>query len=438
MVRLEDLQSGMIIEGLVPGRHATVKNAEWMGTALNLVYVDAAGRPGMQLLMRGNEAQLSIVSDKLPWQFNADPDMMKVISEAVRIRLAYLFDPNIAVHASLIEPLPHQITAVYSEMLKKQPLRFLLADDPGAGKTIMTGLLIKELIIRGDLKRCLIVCPGNLVNQWVEDELLPKFGLEFELLTNERIDTTRSGNPFIDIPLCVARMDKLARDPRLQEMLKASDWDLIVCDEAHKMSATIFGGEVHYTRRYQLGQLLSERARHFLLLTATPHNGKEDEFQQFMRLLDKDRFEGSKRNKEPVDLTGLMRRCIKEELLTFEGKRLFPMREAHTARYQLSTAEQSLYDKVTEYVREGFSRAEQLLNSDRKNAVGFALTILQRRLASSPEAIYQSLKRRRERLEYRLQELRMGTAVNLDDSEIAGDVKEWEDEFYDRPEEEIA
>lgn len=126
---------------------------------------------------------------------------MKVISEAVRIRLAYLFDPNIAVHTSLIEPLPHQITAVYGDMLKKQPLRFLLADDPGAGKTIMAGLLIKELMIRGDLKRCLIVCPGNLVNQWVEDELLPKFGLEFELLTNERIDTTRSSNPFLDIPL---------------------------------------------------------------------------------------------------------------------------------------------------------------------------------------------------------------------------------------------
>ncbi|AKX94176.1 SNF2-like protein [Moorella thermoacetica] len=283
----------------------------------------------------------------------------------------------------------------------------------------MTGLFIKELLIRGDLCRCLIVCPGNLVEQW-QDELERKFSLPFEILTNDRIEAARTGNVFKELPLCIARLDKLARDEDLQFKLQQSDWDLIVVDEAHKMSASFFGGEVKYTKRYRLGQLLSRITRHFLLLTATPHNGKEEDFQLFMALLDGDRFEGRFRDGvHAVDTSDLMRRMVKEELLKFDGRPLFPERIAYTVNYTLSDMEAYLYKEVTDYVREEFNRSDALENEGRKGTVGFALTILQRRLASSPEAIYQSLKRRRERLEKRLQEeelLKRGATITLKES----------------------
>ncbi len=331
------------------------------------------------------------------------------MSEAHRIRLAYLFDPVLAVHSSLVEPLPHQITAVYEAMLPRQPLRYLLADDPGAGKTIMAGLLMKELIARGDLHRCLVVCPGSLAEQW-QDELYQRFHLPFEILTNDQLESARTGNWFLEKNLVIARLDKLSRNEDVQEKLKSPDcrWDLIVCDEAHKMSASLFGGEVKYTKRYRLGQLLSTLTRHFLLMTATPHNGKEADFQLFMALLDGDRFEGRYRDgAHTADVSDLMRRMVKENLLKFDGTPLFPKRIAYAVPYKLSDAETHLYKIVTDYVREEFNRAEALENDKRAGTVGFALTILQRRLASSPEAIYQSLRRRRERLESRLRELEL-------------------------------
>ena len=286
------------------------------------------------------------------------------------------------------------------------PLRYLLADDPGAGKTVMTGLLLRELLVRGDLRRCLIVTPGSLTEQW-QDELWRKFGLRFELLTNDRIEAAVSGNVFTEMPFCIARLDKLARNEELRERLKRVSWDLVVCDEAHKMSASIWGGEVKPTKRFQLGRLLSDTAHNLLLLTATPHNGKESEFQLFLSLLDPDRFEGAARSShQAIDASDVMRRLVKEDLLKFDGTPLFPERRAYTVAYDLSEAEAALYGAVTAYVREEFNRAEKL-QGDRKTTVGFALTILQRRLASSPEAIYQSLHRRRERLEQGLEELRM-------------------------------
>jgi len=306
------------------------------------------------------------------------------VSEAQRIQLAHLFDPVLAVHTSNVDPLPHQITAVYESMLPRQPLRFLLADDPGAGKTIMAGLLIKELIARGDLQRCLIVCPGSLAEQW-QDELYQRFNLPFEILTNDKLESARTGNWFLETNLAIARLDKLSRNEDVQQKLQTPDcrWDLVVCDEAHKMSATVFSGETKYTKRYRLGQLLSTVTRHFLLMSATPHNGKEQDFQLFMALLDGDRFEGRFRDGvHTADVSDLMRRMVKESLLKFDGTPLFPQRIAHTVPYKLSDAEAALYKAVTDYVREEFNRVEALENDKRAGTVGFALTILQRRLAS--------------------------------------------------------
>lgn len=418
MARLEELKRGVAVKGILSDGFITVIDVAWIGSvAIELTYKDSKGKLANELIYRDREADLEILESGRPWSFDGDSELFRLVSEAHRIRLAYLFDPLLAVHVSLVEPLPHQITAVYESMLPRQPLRFLLADDPGAGKTIMTGLLIKELIARGDLQRCLIVCPGNLVEQW-QDELYRRFHLPCQILTNDKYEAARTGNWFAENPLCICRLDKLSRNDDVQEKLKTTDWDVVVCDEAHKMSASFWGGEIRRTKRYQLGQLLSTLTRHFLLLTATPHNGKEEDFQLFMALLDGDRFEGKFRDGvHSIDASDLMRRMIKEDLLKFDGRPLFPERRAYTVEYELSDGEADLYQRVTEYVREEFNRAEQLANDGRTGTVGFALTVLQRRLASSPEAIYQSLRRRRERLEKRCREeelLKRGVEVRIE------------------------
>jgi len=408
MAGLEELTPNASVRGILPNGLVTVVNVQWHGSAaVELTYKTPEGKVANELLYRHDEPRIEVVTVGRPWSFDGDGDLFRLVSEAQRIRLAHLFDPVLAVHTSMVEPLPHQITAVYEAMLPRQPLRFLLADDPGAGKTIMAGLLMKELIARGDLQRCLVVCPGSLAEQW-QDELYRRFHLPFEILTNDKLEAARTGNWFLETNLVIARLDKLSRNEDVQQKLQAPDcrWDLVVCDEAHKMSATFFGGEVKYTKRYRLGQLLGTLTRHFLLMTATPHNGKEEDFQLFMALLDGDRFEGRFRDGvHTADVSDLMRRMVKEKLLKFDATPLFPERVAYTAPYKLSDAEAHLYREVTDYVREEFNRADALENDRRAGTVGFALTILQRRLASSPEAIYQSLRRRRERLESRLREL---------------------------------
>src|SRR5574337_1066880 len=407
-VKLEDLQPTAAVRGILPDALVTVVNVQWFGSeAIELTYKDPAGRVANELLYRHDEARIEVVEKGRPWSFDGDGALFRLVSEAHRIRLAHLFDPVLAVHTSVVEPLPHQITGVYDAMLPRQPLRFLLADDPGAGKTIMAGLLIKELIARGDLQRCLVVCPGSLAEQW-QDELWRRFQLPFDILTNDKLEAARTGNWFTETPLVIARLDKLSRDEGVQAKLQAPEagWDLVVFDEAHKLSATFFGGEIKYTKRYRLGQLLGGLTRHLLLMTATPHNGKEEDFQLFLALLDSDRFEGRFRDGvHQVDVGDLVRRMVKESLVKFDATPLFPERVAHTVPYELTPAELQLYSEVTSYVRDEFNRAEALQNDKRAGTVGFALTILQRRLASSPEAIWQSLKRRRARLEKRLREL---------------------------------
>ena len=436
MARLEDLKRDAIVKGILLDQQVTVIDAKWIGSAaIELTYKDERGNLGDTLIYRDSEPSLEIVTAGRLWSFDGDGALFRLISEAYRIRLAHLFDPRLAVHTSSVDPLPHQITAVYEEMLPRQPLRYLLADDPGAGKTIMTGLYLKELLVRGDLKRCLIVCPGSLVEQW-RDELYQRFQLSFEILTRERIESSPTGNPFHEQNLLISRLDQLSRNEDFQAKLESTDWDVIVCDEAHKMSASFFGGEVRRTKRYQLGELLGKLTRHFLLLTATPHNGKEEDFQLFMALLDGDRFEGRFRDGvHVVDTSDLMRRMVKEQLLKFDGTPLFPDRYAYTMNYELSDLEVRLYHDVTDYVREEMNRADQL-EGVRGNRVGFALTILQRRLASSPEAIYRSIQRRRERLEARLTEERLlnrGADAWLDmqaDTLHSMDVED-SDTFYD-------
>jgi len=438
MARLEDIKNGAMVQGIAPTQPVEVVSIEWIGDqAINVVFRDPNSSVSETVLYRDDEHRLEVLQGGRLWSFDADGAMLRLATEANRIKLAHYFDPYLAIHTSLVEPLPHQISAVYGEMIPRQPLRFLLADDPGAGKTIMAGLLMKELIARADLERCLVVAPGSLVEQW-QDELGEKFNLEFDILSREMIQNSRSGNPFNDRDFLIARLDVLARNEDLQEKLDSSqEWDLIICDEAHRMSASYTGGEVKYTKRYQAGQRLGQICRHFLLMSATPHNGKEEDFQLFMALLDGDRFEGKFRDGVHVADTGdMMRRLTKEELLKFDGRPLFPERRAYTVRYELSPKEAALYTAVTEYVREEMNRVQRFAETDgkKRNNVGFALQILQRRLASSPAAIYQSLKRRRERLEIELAEARLAAkgrkaSFNDDSQLVSEEVLDNFDEF---------
>ncbi|MEZ5769782.1 MAG: helicase-related protein [Paracoccaceae bacterium] len=429
MARLEEIKNGAFVSGIVPNQTVDVVSVEWIGDqAINLVYRTPGGTVSETTLFREDEFRLNVEHRGRAWSFDADGSLLRLVTEANRIKLAHYFDPYLAIHSSLVDPLPHQITAVYGEMLSRQPLRFLLADDPGAGKTIMAGLLIKELIARSDLERCLVVAPGSLVEQW-QDELGEKFSLEFDILTREMVETSRGGNAFNDKNRLIARLDVLARNEDLQQKLMSSnEWDLIICDEAHRMSASYFGGEVKYTKRYQLGQQLGRACRHFLLMSATPHNGKEEDFQLFMALLDGDRFEGKFRDGVHfADSGDMMRRLTKEELLKFDGRPLFPERRAYTVKYELSPEEAALYSAVTEYVRTEMNRVQRFAEQDAKkrNNVGFALQILQRRLASSPAAIFQSLRRRRERLEAELAEARLarrGARPDFGKSDVADEI----------------
>ena len=384
MSRLEELTKGALVRGVLGDRAVKVVDIAWHGSsAITLTYTDElSGKAGQELLYREDEARLMVEEAGRAWSMDADGNLFRLVSEAKRISLAYLFDPFLAAQTSNLDPLPHQIEAVYDKMLPHQPLRFLLADDPGAGKTIMAGLFCKELMIRGDVERCLVIAPGSLVEQW-QDELWQKFALPFEILTKDMIEAARSGNPFGERPLLIARLDHLSRNEDLQAKLAATDWDLIVVDEAHKMAAHHMGGEVRETKRYKLGRLAGSLARHSILMTATPHAGIEEDFQLFLALLDADRFEGRARAASHMtDTSDLMRRLV----AAGEGSR--------------------------------------------GAIVGFALTTLQRRLASSPEAIYQSLSRRHRRLEKRIAEERIRRrGAELAASKVRSDFRVLDEDF---------
>jgi SNF2 family DNA or RNA helicase len=444
-MKLSEITAGASLTGLEPDLICKVIAATaFADNAVQVVFRLPDGTIKERLLSPQDAANLAPATTQRPWSFDGPAEDFQLACEAKRIDLAFLFDPMMAVHTSNVDPLPHQITAVYESLLPKQPLRFVLADDPGAGKTIMAGLYIRELIMRADAARVLIVAPGSLVEQW-RDELFEKFGLEFRVFSGSLDDATAGTNPFENLDKLIVRLDQFSRSEEnegearspglLQEKLLAAGWDLVVFDEAHKLAAHYSGSKLSKTARFRLAERIGREARHLLLMTATPHNGKEEDFQLFLSLLDSDRFYGKFRDgAHKVDTSDLMRRMVKEELVKFDGRPLFPERKAYVVNYTLSDIESALYESVTEYVKTEMGKADEL-KGPQKGSVGFALTALQRRLASSPEAIYQSLKRRRERLADRLREAKLGhrgrqalavtvAAIPEDDDELAAEERE--------------
>ncbi len=326
--------------------------------------------------------------------FAGDGEGLALGLEARRIQLGYLFDPFFAVSASRIDPLPHQLEAVYGVLLKKPRVRFLLADDPGAGKTIMAGLFLKELKYRGVLSRILIVTPANLTDQW-RRELKEKFGESFEVMNRDAATALYQDNPWEKRSQLITSLDFAKREENLRR-LEQAHWDLVIVDEAHKLSATRYGAEVKKSQRYRLGEVLAQSSTHLLFLTATPHQGDDEKFRLLLDLLEPDLFanaallqEAAQKNENPI----LLRR-LKEDMTDFEGRPLFPPRYVHTLSFRLSPSEQALYAKVSGYVARHFKRVWD----ERQRNVGLAMTVLQRRLASSTYAIAQSLENRYRRL----------------------------------------
>ena len=338
------------------------------------------------------------------------PDDFFLLIESTRIRLAYAFDPHFAVSLSGIEPLPHQLEAVYEHMLPQVRLRYLLADDPGAGKTIMAGLLMKELKMRGAIEQVLVLCPAPLTIQW-QDEMRSKFDEVFEIIRSELAKDQLAGNVWDRFPQCIASID-FAKQKDVWPGILRANWDLVVIDEAHKCSARTYGREVKKTQRYQLGERLSAETERLLLLTATPHQGNPDQFAHFLRLLDTDQFVDPHNvetycelNKDLLRLEGnpwFLRR-MKEELRDFEGQKIFTERHPVTVPFELSDAEIYLYNEVTRYINAFLPRQQR---GRRKMSVALARTVLQRRLASSLRAIRHSLERRHGRFSKLLEELK--------------------------------
>lgn len=344
----------------------------------------------------------------------ADAEKLRLFVESARIRLAYTHDRHFAVSLSGIRTLPHQIEAVYLKMLPQPRLRFLLADDPGAGKTIMAGLLVKELKLREAIERVLILCPAPLTIQW-QDELLRWFGEPFGIIFSA-LDQQQLVNPWQKGNQVIASIDYAKQDD-VRERVWQQRWDMVIIDEAHKCSAytkrsSTRGDEVEKTKRYQLVERLALRSDHVLLLTATPHHGDDDRFSHFIRLIDPDLFPephrlGDKAGEIRRDILRLGPDCpwalrrLKEDLKDINGQRLFPDRHAHTMTFRLNREEYDLYKAVTAYINQFLPQA----SGRKKQSVALVRTVFQRRLASSTMAIYQSIQRRLNRQEELLKEL---------------------------------
>ncbi|WP_188113454.1 DEAD/DEAH box helicase [Nocardioides humilatus] len=390
MIGVNELRPGLRLEGLHPTGIAEIVGVRPVGPKALITYVDEYGVNHSLVVGETDLDGVRPISSG-EGRLDGDPVQFALGIDALRIKNAHLLNPLLALTTANVEPLPHQVQAVYEHLLVGESDRFLLADDPGAGKTVMAGLYIREALARGWVNTVAVIAPGSLVEQW-QDELLTKFGLNFELFTSAVGD----GNPFDQTPFVIARLDQLSRNVRLREQLAEAAYDLVVMDEAHKLSARFWGSKLVKSKRYELGEIVRDSARRVLLMTATPHNGKDEEFALFLRLLG---VQG--RGEDPSELldAGLMRRLVKEQLVHADGSPLFPARHAATVTYRMSALELDLYEAVTEYVRHEMNK----MDGEERRTVGFALLVLQRRVASSPEAILRSLHRRTDRLAAELQ-----------------------------------
>lgn len=369
-------------------------------------------------------------------RFGASPKDVFLALEARRYRYASLYDPLLAMNISKVDPLPHQIEAVYGYILHQPRLRFLIADDPGAGKTIMAGLVIKEMKLRGVAKRILIVAPGHLRDQW-QRELKERFDERFNLVDRQTMRNHFGENVWENEFQIITSLD-FARQDDVMQALIGVHWDLTIVDEAHKMAAYKYGDRTQRTKRYRLGELLSRNSTHLLFLTATPHRGDAENFRLFLDLLQPGAFATVEMLDESIRSRDnpLFIRRLKEDLKDFQGRPLFLPRRVKTMTFNLgmeSHQEKELYNNLSEYVIKQYNKA---LASEKRRNIAFAMVILQRRFASSIYALYRSLERRKKRLEELRQQfdsLQQGRInppawFDVEDLEEMSEVERWEQE----------
>lgn len=398
-MRVDEIKQNIIIEGPILDEPVKVFFGTPVGNSIKITGTGLVTNRTHEIIL--NEKQLSSLkctSDKEP--FDGDPVNFRLGVEALRLGLAYEYDPYFSLSIARVDPLPHQLEAVYEYFLALPRIRFLLADDPGAGKTIMAGLLLKELKIRGLVKRTLIVTPANLTFQW-QREMKDKFHEKFEVVRSDVLRANYGMNPWQEKNQVVTSVSWVSRIEDAKESLLRSHWDLIIVDEAHKMSAY---SKDHKTLAYQLGESLSSMTDHYLLMTATPHKGDPDNFCMFLELLDKDVYgdvssleEAMRRNYAPFYL-----RRTKEALVTFpdpetgEVKRIFTNRNVQTVEFKIDAEEFDFYDALTRYVEDQSTKASQDA-SPRGRALGFTMAMLQRRFASSIYAVRRTLERMKDK-----------------------------------------
>lgn len=392
------IKQGSIIKGSNWPEPVTVKLIEEVGDYIRIIGATLNSGTHIDQLIPKDEFQKIITTEN---QINFSEEAWKVFLslETIRYRFASLYDPLLAMNTSKVDPLPHQIEAVYGYILKLPRIRFLIADDPGAGKTIMAGLIIKELKLRGLAKRILIVTPGHLKDQW-RRELADRFVESFEVIDRQRMDSLYRTNIWLKENHIITSMDFAKRDD-VRPALSSTHFDLIIVDEAHKMSAYRYGEKIDKSDRYRLGEVLSNITNHLIFLTATPHKGDPENFRLFLDLLERGFFATNEMVNESIQNKDnpLFIRRIKEDLKDFEGKPLFLPRHVKTISFNLGTNspnEKELYNALSSYVNTQYNKA---LSSDKKRNIAFALVILQRRLASSTYALLKSLERRKNRLE---------------------------------------
>ena len=398
---ISDIKQNMIVRGTIFPEPVKVITIIPMGDSIKLVCEGmVTGKVHQPILKEDQVAELEVSPEKEP--FDGDPVKFRLGIEAIRLGLAYEYDPYFSLSIARVDPLPHQLEAVYDYFLKLPRIRFLLADDPGAGKTIVAGLLIKELKVRGLVQRILIVTPANLSFQW-QRELKDKFRENFQLIRSDVFRATYGANPWQDINQVITSVSWISRIEDARESLMRSNWDLIIVDEAHKMSAY---SEEKKTLAYQLGESLSNMTDHYLLMTATPHKGDPKNFSLFLKLLDRDVYGDVKSLEKAMEVreAPFYLRRVKEALVTFpdpdtgEAKSLFTRRNVLTVSFQIDDEELDFYDRLTQYVENQSIKAAQD-DTARGRALGFTMAMLQRRFASCIYAVRRTLERMKARRE---------------------------------------
>lgn len=446
----EPLQPGDIVAGLEPNEHVEIQK---IAPFASKMLIEGVGVTSRRLVKRpiGQEEMSRLTKIRgANFSYNGDPKAFLLGVEAQRIRIAYQFDPLFAVNSSVVDILPHQVEAVYRYLLPLPRIRFLLADDTGAGKTIMTGLLIKELLFRGVLSKVLIVTPGGLTRQW-QDEMQDKFGLYFRLINRASFEAEPGQFARSDEGFFVTSIDFISRHEGCLNAARETQWDMIVVDEAHKLSAYEYGTKVDRSERYRAVEELAPRTDHLLFLTATPHRGRKDTFRRLLMLLDEDLFQKdelvTQRIHEAVATLSASEleneatinnarnrfflRRLKEEMVDWDNQPLFKPRHTKTMGYELTPEELQLYNAVTNYVR---SRRKQAKAKKNRN-VELTLMVMQRRLASSIYAITRTLNNRLLALDGVLAILRdpahtvaeRKRLLNLRDQDIPENLAEYED-----------